>query len=146
MPWRSTALAAALGVKPPSLYAHVSSLQELKSGIAILGLKELEIELARSSVGKSGPDAVRALCWAYRRYAKRRPGVYLATVLWTPQNDPAVHAAGRALKGTVLKILPQSNTRTKFAEQIHLLRILRISLHGFVALKMASAFGEPVDP
>jgi WHG domain-containing protein len=23
---------------------------------------------------------------------------------------------------------------------------LRISLHGFVALKMASAFGEPVDP
>jgi AcrR family transcriptional regulator len=140
------ALATALGVKPPSLYAHISGLKELKTAVAALGLEELEDAVARSSIGKSGADAVKALCWAYRHFAERRPGVYLATVMWTPHDDPAVQAAGRALKETVLKILPRSKARTKFAEQIHLLRIFRITLHGYVALKMANAFGEPVDP
>jgi AcrR family transcriptional regulator len=140
------ALADALGVKAPSLYAHIASLQQLKTGIAVLGLRELEIELARASAGKSGKDALKSLCWGYRAYAKRRPGVYLATVLWTASDDEDVRAAGNALKDTVLKAFPLSSKRNKGAEQIHLLRLMRISMHGFIALEMARAFGEPVDP
>lgn len=140
-------LADALGVKPPSLYAHVESLQQIKSRIAVLGLKELELEIARASVGKSGPDAVRAICWAYRNYAERRPGVYFATVAWTPNDDDDVEAAGNLLKSTVLSVIARPAKRKAAPpEQIHLLRMLRISLHGFVSLKMANAFGEPVDP
>ncbi len=137
------ALADAVGVKPPSLYAHVRSLQAVRQMIAALGLQELEHALARASVGRSGDEAIGAICRAYREYALERPGVYAATVMWTGEKDDAVEAAGAALKATVLQIL--SPSKMDHAEQIHLLRLMRISLHGFVALEAAHAFGEPVD-
>jgi AcrR family transcriptional regulator len=140
------ALAEAAAVKPPSLYAHFASLQDLRSKVAALGLRELEQELARAAVGKAGADAIAAVCMAYRRYAQRRPGVYAATVAWTTASDTELEAAGSALKTTVLQILSPSPGGLAYAEQIHLLRLMRVSLHGFVALEAAQAFGEPVDP
>jgi AcrR family transcriptional regulator len=139
-------LASAAGVKPPSLYAHFGSLQELRSKVAAFGLLELEQELARSASGKSGAEAIRTICLAYRRYAKRRPGVYAATVAWTGAGHAEVELAGEALKTTVLQILSPSPESMRHAEKIHLLRMMRISMHGFVALEAARSFGEPVDP
>lgn len=139
------ALAAAAGIKAPSLYAHFRSLQHLRSKVAALGLRELDHELARAALGQSGSEAIRAVCMAYRRYARRRPGVYAAIVAWTAGGDPETEAAGAALKRTVLQILPAA-AGADHAGQVHLLRMLWISLHGFVALEAAQAFGEPVDP
>jgi AcrR family transcriptional regulator len=139
-------LAQAVGVKPPSLYAHITGLQDLKTELAILGLVELEAELARAAIGQAGAAAVRSLCQAYRVYALRRPGVYLATVLWTPHDSDKVRTAGDALKATALQILFPKGKDRSAEEQIHVLRLLRVALHGFVALEMADAFGEPVDP
>lgn len=137
------ALAQAAGVKPPSLYAHLASLHALRRSLAAQGLRELEAEIARACVGVAGPEAVAAACHAYRAYARRRPGLYAATVLWTSEQDAAIAEAGAALKSTVLRILAPSVADP--AEQIHLLRLLRIALHGHVALEAAHAFGEPVN-
>ncbi len=53
------------------------------------GLAELERGVTRATLGKSGPDAVRALCHAYRAFARHNPGLYAATV-----PAPANGAAG----------------------------------------------------
>jgi AcrR family transcriptional regulator len=139
------ALAYATGVKPPSLYAHIESLDALRRMLAAFGLHELEQELARACLGLSGEDAIQGACQSYRRFARRRPGVYAATVFWTNSQDASIAIAGEALKATVLRILWPSAPAAGYSEQIHLLRLMRISLHGFVALEAAHAFGEPVD-
>jgi AcrR family transcriptional regulator len=139
------ALAQATGIKSPSLYAHVESLVSLRRKLAALGLRELEQEIARACLGVSGGEAVKAACYAYRDYARRRPGVYAATVLWTSDQDEDIAAAGALLRNTVLRVLQRSPASDDHDEQVHLLRLMRVSLHGYVALEAAHAFAEPVD-
>ncbi|MEV6534834.1 WHG domain-containing protein [Streptomyces sp. NPDC051639] len=56
-------LAERVGVRTPSLYKHDDSLDALQR-----------------SVGRSGPDAVRAIAEAYRKWALDHPGRYAASI------------------------------------------------------------------
>ena len=46
-------LAAALDVKTPSLYAHVTGIDEVKRMLALRGLADMENCLARAALGKN---------------------------------------------------------------------------------------------
>ena len=72
-------LADRLGVRPPSLYKHVSSLADLQHRVATLAMTELG-EVIRDAVqGRAGIDALTALLTASRGYVKAHPGRYMAT-------------------------------------------------------------------
>ena len=72
-------LAERLGVRPPSLYNHVASLEALRRGLALLGRRELTAHLARARrLARSGADGILALALAYRRFAGQRPGLHAA--------------------------------------------------------------------
>ncbi len=58
------ALADRLGIRPPSLYNHVESLEELKRGLAMLALRELADSLSKAAIGRS---QATTLCAASRR-------------------------------------------------------------------------------
>ena len=47
-------LAADLGVRPPSLYAHVLSLEDLRRRLAVRGARELAVELQVAAAGRAG--------------------------------------------------------------------------------------------
>ncbi|WP_176082208.1 TetR/AcrR family transcriptional regulator, partial [Paraburkholderia tropica] len=81
-------LAAALGIRPPSLYTHVDGLGAVRRLLALHGLRELEQGVARLTAGKSGPDAIRALLNGYRQFARNNPGVYSAMLATTDREDP----------------------------------------------------------
>ena len=73
-------LAAAVGVKPPSLYNHVRGREELIRRITLHGLDGLDEAITSAAAGLAGADALRAAAHAYRDYARAHPGRYEATL------------------------------------------------------------------
>ena len=130
-------VAADLGVRPPSLYNHVASRDELLRAIARRALLDLEQAFGAAALGRSGPGAIRAVAHAWRTYANAHPGAYAATVR-APDDD-----AGDRLVAVVVAVLRGFELTDEDA--LHAVRILRSALHGFVALELAGGFGAPID-
>ena len=134
-------VAARAGVRLPSLYKHVGGLDDLQRGVAVLALREVRDRLADAAVGRAGSEALRALGAAYREYARERPGRYAATLRApAPDDDEHGQAAG-AVVDVVFAVL--RGYALEGDGLVHATRILRSSLHGFVALEAAGGFGLP---
>lgn len=136
-------LAAALGVRPPSLYNHVEGLEGLRRELALLGLRELCQRLGRATVGKAGDDALVALAGAYRCFAHERPGLYPATLRAPAPDDAELNAVAEELLAIILAVL--AGYELHDPDALHATRALRSLLHGFVALEAAGGFGLPLD-
>jgi len=136
-------LSHALNVRTPSLYSHVAGIGDVKRLLALRGLAELEEGAARATVGRSGPEAVRALLGDYRQFAGKNPGLYAATVPTPPRSDREWSGAVDRLMKTFLAALQGYGLRGP--EAIHALRGLRSVVHGFVSLEASGALKHPVD-
>ncbi len=134
-------VAARAGVRLPSLYKHVGGLGDLQRGVAVLALGELARQLGDAAVGRAGGDALRTLATAYRGYAQAHPGRYAAT-LRAPAPDDDEHGRAAAVVVEVVFAVLRGYGLAG-AELVHATRILRSSLHGFVALEAAGGFGLP---
>ncbi len=137
-------LADALRVRTPSLYSHVAGIGEVKRLISLRCLAELEQGAARATIGKSGPDAIRALLNGYRNFARRNPGAYAAVLLKAPAEDTEWRAAMDRLKETCMAALQGYGLQG--AEVAHALRGLRSIAHGFASLEAAGALKHSVSP
>ena len=74
-------IAEELGIKSPSLYNHVSSLDEIKERLMIYGWKQMEERIIDSAVGVAGYEALKNMCYAFFNYATNNKGVFTA-MLW----------------------------------------------------------------
>ncbi len=138
-------LAERLGVRPPSLYKHVASLDEIRRRLATYGACELATTLARAAMGKSGRDAIGAVAGAYRRFARERPGLYMALQRAADPSDPRSQEQ-RAASEDVLAVLHATLAPYGLSseEEIHAIRMLRSLTHGFIALEATGGFGIPL--
>lgn len=137
-------VAAALGVKPPSLYNHVQGRDGLLRGIALLGLDELAVVLRDAAVGRSGDDALLAAAQAYRQYVKAHPGRYAAGAVAAPApDDTELQQAGAAVIATLTAILRGWDLTDD--DTIHAVRAIRATVHGFASLETAGGFGLEQD-
>lgn len=141
-------IAALVGVRAPSLYNHIGGLDDLRGALRLRALEELEDRLQRAAVGLAGRDALRALAAAYRSFAHTHPGLYPLT-LGAGAREPrgardaqAADAAANRLVEVVLNVLAGYDLQGDAA--LHATRALRSSLHGFVSLENAGAFGLPL--
>ena len=137
------ALAERVGVRTPSLYRHVDSLDAVRRGICVQAKHELADTLARAAVGKSGPYAVQAFADAYRRWVLDHPGRYAATVRAPAAADDEDHRASSEALQVLLDILAGFGLRG--AQGIDAARMVRSALHGFVSLESVGGFGLPRD-
>jgi AcrR family transcriptional regulator len=130
-------LAQKLGVRPPSLYAHVDGLEDLRRRIGALGARELAAVLGSAAAGRAGSDALEAVAHAYRGYAHEHPGRYAALQPARGGSD------GQAVVDVVVAVLRGYGLAGDGA--IHAVRIIRAALHGFVSLEAAGGFGIPLS-
>jgi AcrR family transcriptional regulator len=137
------AVAAAVGVRPPSLYNHVEGLAGLRRDLALAGLTELGERIRDAAVGRSGEDALLALADAYRAYAREHPGVYRALQRAAGPGDDEIAAAGARLLEPVFAVLAGFGLGGDAG--IHAARALRSALHGFVELERVGGFGIDLD-
>lgn len=135
-------LAAALGVRTPSLYNHVDGLEGVRRGLALMGVRELGQRLARAAIGKSSEAAIFAIAGAYRQFAREHPGLYAASLRAPGAGDTALVEAAAEVLATIHTVLAPYGLRD--AEEVHAIRAFRSLAHGFVSLEVAGGFGMPV--
>jgi AcrR family transcriptional regulator len=133
-------LAAVLGIRTPSLYAHVAGLGDLRARLAARGARELAATLQVAAAGRSGGDALRAVAVAYRGHAHAHPGTYAA--MQVPSDRPDHQAAGREVVAVIVAVLRGYGLEGEDA--IHAVRAVRSALHGFVALEREGGFQLPI--
>jgi AcrR family transcriptional regulator len=138
-----SSLAGMLGVKTPSLYNHVSGIDEVTRQLANFVLSRMEDAVKTAAVGRSREDALRSIATGYRGFALDHPELYRAFT-----SAPSVDAQDRlgSLAYTLRQVLAPftlaERDETNFIRQFH------SALHGFVALEGAGFFHSadvPVD-
>ncbi|MFN2316736.1 MAG: TetR-like C-terminal domain-containing protein [Gemmatimonadales bacterium] len=138
------AVAERLGVRSPSLYAHVDGLAGLHRRLTILAATALADELRASRHRRHGAVALQALANAYRAFASNHPGWYAAAQQAVPPGkDDALY---RTLAESVLPVMETlAEMGVPPADLLHQTRAVRSALHGFVTLERGNSFGMSVD-
>jgi AcrR family transcriptional regulator len=135
-------LASTLGVRSPSLYAHVDGLAGLRRQLTLHASGLLAVDLAASVDGIEGIEALRTIAVQLRAFALRHPGLYDSFLpAPTPDEDPEVAAALREPVSVVASVLDGMDVDPTTV--IPLIRALRASVHGFVDLELRGGFGLP---
>ena len=132
-------IAELLGVRPPSLYAHVDGIDDIVLRLGRRGLHEQASALSRAVEGRSGVDALVALAGAYRAYAREHPGAYAASQRSQQlEHDEAAQVAAEAVVRVVLAVL--RDYALDGDDAIHAVRLIRVALHGFISLEAVGGF------
>lgn len=139
-------VAARAGVKVPSLYKHIASLDVLRNAVATAATRELAHELRVAAVGVSRTEALGRLCHAYRGYALRHPGRYAATqrAPLPGERREAAHAVAAEDVQTVVSATLRGYDISD-DQLIDATRALRAALHGFCALENGGGFAIPIS-
>ena len=139
------ALAARLGVRPPSVFAHFQGLDDIRRALALHACAEMETQL-RDALGQdSGPPAVRALAGAYRRFAHCHPGLDAALPHSGHKTDDPTLAAAQYRVVTLVAAAASGQRGQVDEALIHRIRTLRSALHGFILLEKSGGFGLRAD-
>lgn len=139
-------LAERLGVRSPSLYAHVGGLDDLRARLAVRGARALSAALQAAAAGRARTDALHAVADAYRSYAHAHPGTYAAIQRAPerePDPDPEFAEAAAELVEVLVAVLRGYALHDDDA--IHAVRMMRAALHGFVSLEREGGFAMPID-
>ncbi|GIE91533.1 transcriptional regulator, TetR family [Actinoplanes regularis] len=137
-------VAATLGVRTPSLYAHVDGLTGLRRALAHRAGERLAACLAAAAAGEPSPAAsLRAIARAYRAFARGHPGLY-AALRSGPSAETDPEWAGWVAEPTQVIVTVLGVTTDR---HIHLVHTLRAILHGFTDLEQShgSTPAGPVD-
>jgi AcrR family transcriptional regulator len=135
------AVADRTGVRLPSLYKHIESLDGLRRDVAVRALQELGDALRSAVADRTAGDGLRAMAGAYRSYARTHPGRYAATVRAPLAGDEVHAAAAAAVFQVVNGVL--TGYRLEGDDAVDAARTLRAALHGFVVLDASGGFGLP---
>ena len=137
------ALAEKLGVKPPSLYKHINGLEELNKALMLYGWKSLEKKVTRAAVGKSKEDAIRAIFYAYRDYVKEHPGVFEAMQWYNMYQSEENLQAREEFVAVLFQVLSAYDLQEE--QKVHIVRMFRVFLQGFLMVEIHGGFGNPVS-
>jgi AcrR family transcriptional regulator len=138
------AVAAAVGVRTPSLYKRFADREELIGRVRRDAYAMLGAALSAAGARRRGRARVRAMADAYRTFALAHPRLY--SLLFAPEirADAATHEARLA------SVAPALDALRELAGERHALdaaRALTAFLHGYVTMLIAGAFklGGDVD-
>ena len=138
-----TALADRLGVRTPSLYAHIDGLADLRRRLGARGARQLQVAIVTATSGRSGLDALRALAGAYREFAHTHSGTYAAMQRAPEDDDSEAADVARELVDAIIAAL--SGYGLSGDDAIHAIRVVRAALHGFVSLEQLGGFRIPIS-
>jgi AcrR family transcriptional regulator len=137
------ALAARLGIRSQSVYAHVDGLDQLRRALAIQALEDLGRRLGRAAMGRTGREALHALANAHASFAAERPGLY-ACSLRSPEGDEELARRMDDVTEPWYAVLASFGLGQ--SEVAHYHRVLWAAIHGFVTLRQQGLMTRDADP
>jgi AcrR family transcriptional regulator len=138
-----TAIAENFGIKKPSLYNHIESLDELRCELVIFSSMQLKEKLAAAAIGKSKKDAILEIAIVYRQFSHEHPGQYqsIMSSAWEYKESPRFKTATKELMGILRTVLSHYDLHDD--DLTHAVRGLRSIMHGFVSLEASGWFTKP---
>lgn len=137
------AIAQTLDIKLPSLYNHISGIDDLYAALAAYGAQSLYRCCQAAAVGRSGDEALRTMADAYRDFIRQNPGIYAASLGLSTLPNPALEHANQDLMHLLTRVLEPYQLSPH--DTIHVLRGLRSIVHGFSTLEATGTFALSVD-
>ena len=131
-------LADLLEVKTASLYNHIESIEALYGESARFAITKLNDAMRTATEGKERDAAVHALAAAYFHFAKEHPELYKVIMSCPKQKDASLLAASGEIINQILVVL--SGYRLSEIQKMHMQRVLRSILHGFVSQRDSGYF------
>lgn len=122
-------VAKAVGRHPSTMYAHVTSLDDLRQEIALLAVAELSDRVWRAVLGKVGAEALLAIAQTYRDFARDFPG-RTASVSWVDPEDPEFAVLAERLHQPVQVTFASFGLTEEQTQVAH--RIFGATIDGFV--------------
>lgn len=138
-------VAAAVGVRAPSLYKRFPTRAALLAGVeaeVMARLRETLIEAA-DRAGRDGRGRLLAMAAAYRGFAHAHPHAY--ALLFAP-DAPRGQDADAARADAAEPLLAELRGVLAEADVLPAARVVTAFLHGFVAMELAGAFRLGGDP
>ena len=102
-------IAEELNIKSPSLYNHISSLDEIKSQLMVYGWKQIEEKMIDSAVGVSGYEALKNMCNVFYGYATNNKGIFTAMLWYNKYESDEKENATTRLFNMLFKIMKSLN-------------------------------------
>lgn len=125
-------LAEKIGIKYPSLYNHFNNMGDLRIGMTLYLLNDLNSGLMKRLVGKSGETAIREFAHAYKDFAFENKTAYELFMNIPSTGDEEVFSLVKETSNIIYQILDfYIKDRTQL---VHKGRTFRSLLHGFVSL------------
>jgi AcrR family transcriptional regulator len=137
-------IAAAVNVRPPSLYNHIEGLDDVKLGLRVRGFERLLAEERDAVAGLPVAEWLPALAHAHRRFARRHPGLYAATHPTAHRDDETDEVRQLARPGLDILLEAVSPFGLGEDDAVHAVRAFRSLVVGFNQLESAGHFGIPV--
>lgn len=135
-----TRVADALGIRSPSLYAHVKGQPDLRRELWLYAVGDLGDRLRESVMGRSREDALLAFATEFRDYARRHPGRYQLTLDPPVPFDEEAAAVRRRANAPFRAVIRSFGLDG--SDAVHAGRALRAAIHGFVTLEAQDAIGR----
>ncbi|MDE7446062.1 MAG: WHG domain-containing protein [Lachnospiraceae bacterium] len=136
-------LAEKLGVKSPSLYKHISGLDELNKELMLYGWDLLEKEMIKAAIGKAKDDAVIALSYTYRNFVALHRGLFEAMQWYNMYQTDEHLQATEGLVSVIFQVLDAYDLHEE--QKVHIVRMLRGFLQGFSAIESHNGFGNSLS-
>ncbi len=133
-------LAKELGIKPASLYNHISSTDELRAQLALRAIHMLSGTLSDAIRDKTRDEAFFALANAYRDFAHRNPGLYHLILKIPMEGNDTLTAALPDIVTPIIRLLDGFDLSAE--EKNHWQRILRTVMHGFSTQELCGFFSH----
>ena len=130
-------VAERLGLRTPSLYNHVLSLDDLLRDMAHRGMREINCRMTEEAVGISGTEAIQAASRAYFGFMIEHPGVYetIQWAVWHGSDETAeIFSSYQAL---LAKLISSCGMDQHCLEEIT--DLLAGLLHGYCTLQLGAA-------
>ena len=134
-------LAEELGIKSPSLYKHFSGgLDEVNKEMILYGWRILEADVTTAAIGKSHDDAIKAICFAYRKFVTEHKGVF-EVMQWYNMYQSEEHLqASQGVISVIFRVLDAYGVTA--TQKVHIVRMLRGFLQGFSTIESHGGFGD----
>ena len=136
-------LAAELGMRSQSLYAHVAGIEGLREGLALRGQAMLADALRDAAMAKTGADALRSVVRALADFADAHPGLYAAT-LRPPGDSAELTEANQRTVAPLMAVLASFGLEGD--DLAHHYRVIWSSVHGLVTLRHSGLLTWPASP
>lgn len=136
-------LAAEVGMRSQSLYAHVDGIEGLRDGLALRGQAMLADRLRDAVMARTGTNALRSVVRALADFADTHPGLYEAS-LRSPDDSPELKAANERTVAPLTAVLASFGLDGD--DLTHHYRVIWSSVHGFVTLRQAGLLSWAASP